>query len=324
MSSSPDQLPLRKSLPIGESGHTLEIFEIGGAQPGPVLGLIGAVHGDEYEGPLTLSDLVASIDPARLSGRLLVAPVANPDAVAAYTRSSPSDGKNLARCFPGDAEGTYTDRLAALIAEHLIARSDYLIDLHSGGNALDSVFFAGYADEPNGIGAKARGVAEAFGTPFVWRHEPPQPPGRTMSEASDRGIPGVYVEAGGGTFPSEQILAGYRWGVRRVLHHLDMYDNGGTENLTAPLAVVGSGDLDISGPAPATGLCKPHIEVGQQVEPDTLCFTISGLDGALISEVRAGAPGLVMFRRRNRWVETGETLFALAKPDAAWPKRISR
>jgi predicted deacylase len=42
--------------------HPLRIFNLTGARAGPVLALIGAVHGDELEGPLTLSALMQSLE----------------------------------------------------------------------------------------------------------------------------------------------------------------------------------------------------------------------------------------------------------------------
>ena len=158
-------------------------------------------------------------------------------------------------------------------------------------------------------------MAEAFGAPVIWRHEPPMSPGRTLSVADVMGIPAIYVEAGGGVSPPAEILALYRSGMRRLLAHLDMYasDDGPAP---AALHVVGAGDTDHAGMSPATGICTCHVKVGELLAPDTVCFTISDLDGTLLTTVRAGTHGHAMFLRRNRWVEEGELLMALAVEDA--------
>lgn len=302
---------IRHDLPIGTSGLDLTWFEIQGEAEGLVFTLLGGVHGDEYEGPVTLSALVRDIEPQNLRGKLLVAPALNRDALSAYTRCSPSDGLNLAREFPGETNGSYTRALAALVLDHLISRADYVIDLHSGGTALDGVFFAGYTDEPNGVGEKARALATAFGAPVVWRHEAPNPPGRTMSAAGDLGIPGVYVEATGGPFPDDETLRAYADGVWRSLAHLGMYPPQVPAG-AVPTFVEGSGDLDVSGSSPVAGLCQAHVQPGDKVEPGSLMFTLSDLGGTVLHEVRASGAGIVMFRRRNRWVRQAETLYALA------------
>lgn len=311
----------RDDLHLGHA-HTLTVFTVRGARPGPTLATIGGIHGDEYEGPLTLSGLLRDIRPEELAGTWIVAPVANPVATAAGTRATPTDGLNLARCFPGDPDGSVTMRMAALIHQKVIAPADCVLDLHSGGTALDSAFFAGFVDAPGDIGARARAMAEAFGAPVVWRHAAPTAPGRTMSSAQDLGIPGVYVEATGGTAPDAETLGAYRCGVVRVLRHLGMLgdtatvaDEAGPWAGTEPaLQVEGSGDIDSSGPAPVSGLCTCHIRPLQRLAPDTVCFTITDLAGCVLQEARNAQPGIAIFCRRSRWVEQGETLFALARP----------
>ena len=73
-------------------------------QPGPTVVAIGGTHGDEYEGPVGLKNLIRELDPARLtSGRLIVIPVLNVPAFRAARRDSPLDGENMNRVFPGDA-----------------------------------------------------------------------------------------------------------------------------------------------------------------------------------------------------------------------------
>lgn len=304
----------RQDFAIQGNGRVLSVFTVTGRQTGPTVALVGGIHGDEMEGPLVLSGILTEIDFDRLAGTLLVVPVANAEAVAAYTRCSPSDGLNLARCFPGDTAGSATQQVAALITEHAISRANYLVDLHSGGIGLDAAFFAGYTSSDGMLGQRSRDMALAFGAPVVWRHDPPLPPGRTLSAAEALGIPAIYVEAGGGTYPPAAILDGYRAGVLRVLHHLKMYDAPQPE-MALPLRVEGSGDLDNALAAPVTGICTCHIEPLQQVEPGTLCFTIADLDGTSLGTVHSTTSGYAMFTRRNRWVEQGELLMAIAQPD---------
>lgn len=299
--------------PVGKTGNSLTVFTLTGARPGPVLATIGAVHGDEYEGPVVLSRLLASIQPAELAGTWIVAPAANRDAMAGASRCSVSDGLNLARVFPGDVDGAPTEQIAALILAHVIRPAQVVIDLHSGGNALASAFFAGYSDGP-GVGARARALAEAFGAPWIWRHDPPHPGGRTMSACYELGLPGIYVEATGGSFPPEETLVAYEAGMRRALAHLGMLD-GAPAAPAAPRHVHGDGNLDVTGPSPATGICSAHVAPMQRVSVGDALFTITDLDGAVLAEVTAQAPGRVMFVRRNRWVEAGETLIAVAQDE---------
>lgn len=294
--------------------HPLRVFTLTGAQDGPVLAVTGAVHGDELEGPLTLSALMRRIDPAELRGRLILCPAANPEALSAGRRCSPSDGGNLARAFPGDPRGGPTPVLADLIARHVIRPAEALVDLHSGGGPLDCPVFAGYGDDP-GTGPAARAMAQAFGAPVLWRHPAPMPPGRTLSEARDVGIPAIYVEAGGGICPPQSVLDLYEAGVLRVMAQLGMLLCAPPAPAGAPLAVFGSGDLDAAVMAPVSGLCTCKVALGDAIDPGTVCFEIADLDGSPIEHVTARTAGIAMFLRRGRWVNRGDLLMATALPD---------
>src|SRR3954452_2492374 len=63
-----------------------------GQRPGKTIVAIGGTHGDEYEGPVGLKNLVTSLDPAAVvAGRLICIPVLNVPAFQAAQRESPLD-----------------------------------------------------------------------------------------------------------------------------------------------------------------------------------------------------------------------------------------
>ncbi len=309
---------IQTSYPTALPDHPLRVFTMTGARPGPTLALIGAVHGDELEGPLTLSALMRDLDPADLRGQLILCPAANSEALAASTRCSPSDGRNLARCFPGDPAGSPTEILADLIARHIIRPADALIDLHSGGGPIECPVFAGYGAAPETRDVN-RAMARAFGAPVIWRHPAPLAAGRTLSEAEANAIPAIYVEAGGGIFPSAKVLAAYASGIRRVMAELEMIDAEPERDAIAPLRVTGNGDLDAAILAPVSGLCTCRIHLLEKISAGQACFDIIDIDGKLLRTVTARADGIAMFLRRSRWVSKGDLLMALATPDDEGP-----
>src|SRR5579863_1596071 len=81
---------------------------------GPTVILEGGNHGDEYEGPIVLGEMIRDLDPGAVSGRLIFALAINLPAVRAARRTSPIDGLNLNRTFPGDPNGTTTLQISAL------------------------------------------------------------------------------------------------------------------------------------------------------------------------------------------------------------------
>ena len=72
---------------------------------GPTALMTGANHGDEYEGPIALQELAATLKPADVTGRVIIVPFFNYPAFRAGTRTSPIDRGNLNRLFPGKPAG---------------------------------------------------------------------------------------------------------------------------------------------------------------------------------------------------------------------------
>ena len=92
---------------IGES-WPVPITVIHGARPGPVVTLLGALHGNELVGPLALTYLSGpnfigedkAIDPSAMAGTIRIMPVVNLPGYRRQSRYMP-DGRDLNRGFPG-------------------------------------------------------------------------------------------------------------------------------------------------------------------------------------------------------------------------------
>src|SRR3954467_4018714 len=93
-------------------------------RPGPTVVAIGGTHGDEYEGPVGLKNLIQELDPASLvKGRLIVGPGLNVPAFKADRPHSPLDSGNMNRAFPGDPKGSITSRIANFVTTELLPRA---------------------------------------------------------------------------------------------------------------------------------------------------------------------------------------------------------
>ena len=92
-------------LPKGDTLR-LAVLVARGQAEGPTLLVLGGVHGDEYEGPHAVRTVFRALTTDQLRGTFIGVPVTNVPAFEAGTRSSPLDGLNLARVFPGSRDGT--------------------------------------------------------------------------------------------------------------------------------------------------------------------------------------------------------------------------
>jgi len=231
---------------------------------GPTVLLTAGNHGDEYEGQIALLKLIRELDPARLHGRVIVLPRMNLPAAAAGRRTSPIDGGNLNRVFPGDPDGTVTEQIACYVASVLVPMAEASIDIHSGGSSLDYLPCA-YARLPAdpGLRARQRAALEAFGAPRAILVENPLTNHSMSATALAAGHLHFSTEIGGAgtTRPSSQAIADD--GVRRFLAHLGVVD-------AAPPVAAKTRMMRVAGAehyvyAPVRGLFEPAFELGDVV-----------------------------------------------------------
>lgn len=284
-----------------------------GENPGPIVAILGGVHGDEYEGVLAARTLLAILELELESGSVRISAPAHPAAWRTSTRESSTDGKNLARVFPGCANGSPTEKVAHFLTQNLIRGADLLIDLHSAGSSFDMPLLCGYHDSNDGIAVRSRLFAEKFSAPFLWRHDGSPLEGRSISAAYNLGVPGIYVESQGGLGVRSKDLDCYIDGVRRILHHLGMIKSS-IKPIYDALLIHGHGNTDAGLESPCNGYIISHVTAGDVVQKGELISTIINIDGATCAEIRAENLGVVMLMRRIANVAVGETVCILGTP----------
>jgi predicted deacylase len=294
-------------LRVSNAGHEIDIpvILLRGARPGRTLLVTAGVHGDEYEGVRTILELAAEIDPATMAGDLLCAPVCNPPAFWEVTRTSPLDGGNLARVFPGDPNGTPTAAIAHKIDNELLVYADFYLDLHSAGVRCLMPTMVGY----DASDARAAAAAEIFGAPVVWSHDVIAP-GRTVSAARDRGIPWLYAEARGAGRIDPCDLAVYRRGVLNVMRHLGILE-GAPSGEAPSRRLHGDGNIDASVTTDRHGFLIPEVGLLDRVLGGQLLGKLVDLHGHLLEEFRSPRAGVVGMIHICPVIRGGDPLFLI-------------
>ena len=287
------------------------LLVVTGANTGPRITVLGGVHGDEYEGPHAVRNLFKNLQTKDLSGTFLGIPQCNPPAFEAGTRTSPLDGLNLARVFPGRRSGTPTEIIAYNIGSRAIEGSDFLIDLHSSGSNMEMATLVGYHQADNQAIKMSKAAAIAFGAPVVWAH-PDLSSGRTVSHAQQFEIPWLYTECPGGGWLNQDISQLYEKGVLNVMHLLKML----AQPASAPVQqqhIVGSGDTDQAIMAKTSGYFVPDVEILEEVSKGSILGSILGPDGQVKERIQAADEGIVALIRRTPTIAEGDQTFLLAK-----------
>lgn len=287
-----------------------DVIEVVGHAAGPTVAVLGGVHGDEPEGVLAARRIAGLLNPAKLSGIVRISAPAHPAAWNAVTRTSPVDGLNLARVFPGNDSGHPTERVAAFLTSRVIAGADLLIDLHSAGQGFDMPLLVGYHAGDGPVCARSADAAAVFGAPFVWEH-PELSPGRSLAAAAAQSVPSIYIEGRGGGQVRRRDLDCYVDGVLRVLHRLGMIQSAPS----APKSVIVHGDGDTDGgiQAEARGHLVTAVEVGDHLAAGAVLGEVVDDNGAPVALVRSPHAGVVMLLRRRSQVEVGDTLAIVAQ-----------
>jgi uncharacterized protein len=282
---------------------TVPIQVLAGSRPAPRLVAIAGVHGDEPEGMLALLDFAAATDPARLRGTVVLVPVANPPAFAAHQRRSPLDALDLNRIFPGRADGTPSERLAYRLVHDVLAGADLVFTLHSWYATGTVVPHVEVPDGGDDVSRRSWNAAVAAGFDRIRRSG--WPAGVLGMTALDRGIPVLEAEIGGQGAATRQNRAAYVEHLTRLARHLGILDGEIPPN--REVEVLGRGLVH----APAGGMLRLHVELGDYVEAGAVLAEITNLHGERLAHVRAPHSGLVAAVRRFVSVNPGDLVFAL-------------
>jgi predicted deacylase len=275
-------------------GHVpIPIAVLAGA-PGPTVLLVAGNHGDEYEGQAILLGLLHGLDPASLTGRIILLPALNRPAVAAASRVSPLDGVNMNRAFLAGAPPGPTRGLAGFV-EGLLPSCALVADLHSGGAT------AIYADAALATQAQDRALfaanlaaARATRLPVIQLLGGTSTGHSLNSAAASAGVPMVAMELGGGGRVDRRSLARGREAVMGLLAHAGVL-------AAAPHPPARQRLVSVTGPrgavvVPADGVLEPLVSPGDDVA--------AGQEVAILhhwreparppATLRAGADGVVL------------------------------
>jgi len=295
--------------PIDDAGTRIPVSVIRGAQPGPVLALIAGIHGYEYPGVTALSRLRQTLDPAELSGALILVHIANPPSFYGRTvYTSPVDGKNMNRVYPGKADGSLSERIADSITRNVIEQANYLVDLHAGdGNEALRPYVYMPVTGNDELDAKSRGLALAFGLDHIvidtGRVMPPEASIYTDQTALSRGIPAITTETGQLGGNEEYFVDLALNGIESIMRHLGMLEGEPLSNE----GVVWLTDYQVIR-SPQQGIFKAAVRDGYAVAKNGLLGELFNPFGERIFEFRAPFAGVVNYVVGTPPVSEGEPI----------------
>lgn len=295
-------------------GHVMTPITVVRNGDGPTVLLTGGNHGDEYEGITALLKLANRLRPEQISGRVIIVPMLNHPAVLNGTRTSPLDGGNLNRCFPGNPAGTLTEKLADYLTRYLVPISDVVLDIHSGGKTLDLLPFAAtHRMDDKDFEARCLAGAAAFGAPYTLFMAELE--GDVLFDSAVEGQGKVFISTelrGGGTTTPETVAIAER-GIDNVLRHAGVLA-GEVETLPSQALEIPDGDAyRVSEHA---GILEFAVALGDWVKEGDVIARIHDMHrtGTTPQEYLAPYDALLIGRRHSALVNVGDTFAVLAVP----------
>ncbi len=295
--------------PGSDAGTNIPVAVVHGANPGPVLALVAGAHGTEYASIIALEKMIAMLDPARISGTVVIVPLVN---LASFEQKvphlNPVDGKSLNRYYPGTPNGTQTERASFAMTREVVDKCDHLIDLH-GGDLDESLRPYSYWTITGNQRQDqvSREMALAFGldTIIISADRPRDPAASRFLEntASTRGKPSLTAEAGyAGTVETDDVNALVN-GCLGVMRYLQMLP-GVPAAIEHPVWIERIAGIT----SDQTGIFYPLVKRGTYVEKGMLVGYVTDYLGKTLLEASAPEAGVVLYVRAVPSMTNGETI----------------
>jgi uncharacterized protein len=297
-----------------DAGTEIPVSVVHGAKDGPVLALIAGTHGSEYTSIIALQRVLEKLDPARMSGSVILVHIANPPMFYGRRIYYGPDGKNLNRMYPGEPQGTISERIAHAITTEVIDKATHLIDMHCGdGNESLRPYSYWMTGGDERVDAASREMALAFGLDHIVidpsRPTDPKKTVYTSTTAIVRGKPSITTESGGMGLTDEPSVAAQENGALSVIAHLGIMD-GPSIRVMHPVWYERTEVLR----APASGVWRPLADKMHTVAKGAIVGRIVDPFGAVLHELRAPFAGELLYVVGTPPVSEGEPLAFIAEP----------
>ncbi len=277
-----------------------------GRKPGATLYVQAMQHGDEYDGFEAAQRIADGLDPAVMSGTVVIVPCLNIPAFASRERFSYIDGLDMNRVWPGRQQGFFSEQIVDFVYREILAKVDYAVDLHGGTLHLTILPYASWIDAYDESALpllKAAGVRDVH----VWKGE--RVGTWLAGAASKAGVPTIYFETGGGGYVHEEDgVQQMTKGVTNIMRHLGILP-GRPEGLPASYRFLDCLMMH----ARTGGFIFHNVKLGEAVKEGDTLGTIVNLLGEEIETVRAPFDGYVVEFSSLPKVSPGDWIYMVGK-----------
>ena len=280
----------------------LPVAVVNGGDDGKTLYIQAVSDGDELNGLGVIRRLVPQLDPARLAGELLIVGIVNHYGFQVGEHRNPIDDTKLNRAYPGDENGTASERIAAATFE-AASRADLVLDLHQGSTSCMIDETRVRCGPRHRLHRDCLELAKTFDCGYILDQKGPD--GQLARAAPDEGIPTIDPELGGSVGWDESSIRKGLKGVFNVLYRYGFL--GGDVDVQPQTRATGFEQYG----SPAGGLVSYAADLGDEVQRGDTLFEVTDAFGTAKTEVTADSGGVFWRHRRLPQVATGEYVCSL-------------
>lgn len=289
--------------PVLDTGKTMPLTVINGKGEGKTVLITGGIHGGEYPCIECAIRLAQEIDPATVTGQVIIF---HPVNYAAFIQRRayivPEDGKNLNRQFPPDRKGTISQKMAYGLTEEFIKRADFHLDLH-GGDIPESLppyaYYAGIGDDATV--AQAEAAAMVVHANFVVKSSATS---GMYNYSTSLGTPSILLERGGCGLWSEEEVKAYLHDVYNVLKHLKVLPGEPDAPKKKAYVIKKAEYID----AGFDGCWYPLVALEERVTKGQLLGVVKDVFGTVLEEIRAEYDAMVLFKTVSLAIAKGQAV----------------
>jgi predicted deacylase len=290
-------------------------FAAVGRDAGLTFLLTAGIHAAEYTGTLAAVRLGQALNPASVKGTIVIIPLLNrPGFFERSVYVNPEDQQNLNRAFPGSASGSWSERFAHHLLQHVVVHVDRTMDLHAGDMVEGLEPFLGYYKTGNPeVDARSVEMIEAHGGMRWVTHVLPggERAGMLYGAAAQHGVPAILAESGGCGLPIEADIQRHVDGVLNIWRTLGMLNDAPPAEAQPPRSIAANHWLRSA----HEGIFLLRVSPGEMVEKGQVLGHMVDLLGNHLATIEAPDAGVILFTVTSPAIKKDGLLLAVGVPD---------
>lgn len=292
---------------VYDTNYSMPVTLINGEHSGKTILITGGIHGCEYTAIETVIELAKEINPEEVRGKIIIIHPVNTQAFKKKVSAVVvEDNKNLNREFPGDINGTITEKISYFIENECHSQCDFYIDLHGGDlyeMATNFVYYPGIAKDS--VVERSKIVASLLNVDYMVKSGAKT---GSYNYAAIRGIPSILIEKGGRGLWSRQEIDDYKNDIITILKYFNVLD-GEIKQDKEPIDITEAIYLESS----CDGCWYPKVKAGDRIKEGELLGEVKDFFGNIIEKHYAKINGVVLYMTVSLSVEKDESLIAYGK-----------